>query len=96
MPTFYRHRGFQITRCHTKKTKFTKKKPPVKRGQIIRLFIKDVSKQGDGVGAYDSFAVFVPGTKEGERVMVKIIEVKKNCAVGRKFDPQELSEKVKK
>ncbi|MCX6817847.1 MAG: TRAM domain-containing protein [Candidatus Aenigmarchaeota archaeon] len=93
MPTFYRHRGFQISRCHTKRTLYTKKKPPVKRGQIIRLYIKDISKKGDGVGSYDNFAVFVPGAQEGDRVMVKIIEVKKNCAVGKKVDPHELSEK---
>lgn len=84
MPTFYRHRGFTITRCHTRKTMYTKKKPPVKRGMIISLYIKDVSKKGDGVGAYDNFAVFVPGAQEGETVTVKIIEVKKNCAVGKR------------
>jgi predicted RNA-binding protein with TRAM domain len=65
---------------------YTKKKPPVKRGQIIKLYIKDVSKKGDGVGAYQKFAVFVPGTHEGEVVRVKIIEVKQNCAVGKKVE----------
>jgi predicted RNA-binding protein with TRAM domain len=48
--------------------------------------VKDVSKQGDGVGAYQQFAVFVPDAKEGEVVQVKIIEVKKNCAVGKKVE----------
>jgi len=86
MSTFYHHRGFTIARCHTKRTLYAKKKPPVKRGQVIKLYIKDVSKKGDGVGAYDNFAVFVPEAKEGETVMVKIIEVKKNCAVGKKVE----------
>lgn len=90
MPTFYRHRGFQISRCHTKKTFYTKKKPPVNKGEIIRLFIKDVSENGDGVGAYQKFAIFVPETHVGELIRVKITEVKKNCAVGRKIEPQKI------
>jgi 23S rRNA (uracil1939-C5)-methyltransferase len=89
MSALYRHRGFQIARRHTKKTMYTKKKPPVKRGQIIKLYINDVSKKGDGVGRYDNFAVFVPGTAEGDHVRVKIIEVKKNCAVGKKVEEGE-------
>jgi 23S rRNA (uracil1939-C5)-methyltransferase len=83
MPPFYHHRGFKLARCHTRRTMYTKKKPPVKRGQIIKLHIKDMSKKGDGVGAYDNFAIFVPGAREGETVTVKITEVKKNCAVGK-------------
>jgi predicted RNA-binding protein with TRAM domain len=90
MPTFYRHRGFQLARCHTKKTMYTKKKPPVKRGQIIKLYIKDVSKKGDGVGHYEKFAIFVEGAKEGEKITVKIIEVKQNCAVGKRIEPDEI------
>ncbi len=86
MTALFRHRGFQIARRHTKKTMYTKKKPPVKRGQIISLYIKDVSKKGDGVGTFDSFAVFVAGAKQGETVRIKIVEVKKNCAVGKKID----------
>lgn len=88
MAQIFRHRGFTISRSHGKKDMYTKKKPPVKRGQVIRLYIKDVSKRGDGVGAYDNFAVFVPEAKEGETVMVKIVEVKKNCAVGKKVEEE--------
>jgi 23S rRNA (uracil1939-C5)-methyltransferase len=83
MAQIFSHRGFRITRSHRKKDKYNKKKPPVKRGQVIELYIKDVSRKGDGVGKYQDFAVFVPGAREGESVRVKITEVKKNCAVGK-------------
>ncbi|NIO23117.1 MAG: TRAM domain-containing protein [Candidatus Aenigmarchaeota archaeon] len=76
---------FRISRSHKKKDKYTKKKPPVKRGDVIELYIKDVSKKGDGVGKFEDFAVFVPGAEEGEVVKVKIVEVKKNCAVGKRM-----------
>lgn len=83
MPPMFRHRRFRLSRSHKKKDKYSKKKPPVRRGQLISLYIKDVSSKGDGVGKYDDFAVFVPGAEEGEKVRVKITEVKKNCAVGK-------------
>lgn len=82
MAQIYGQRSFRIARSHKKKDKYTKKRPPVKRGQIIELYIKDMSRKGDGVGKIEEFAVFVPGAETGETVKVKIIEVKKNCAVG--------------
>jgi len=86
MPNMFGRREFRISRSHKKKDKYIKKKPPVKRGDIVEIYIKDVSKQGDGVGKVEDFAVFVPGVEEGEVVKVKIIEVKKNCAVGKKIE----------
>ena len=80
------NRGFRITRGIKKKDKYTKKKPPVKRGQVIEILITDVSKKGDGVGKIEGFAVFVPGAGKGESAKVKITEVKKNCAVGKKIE----------
>lgn len=86
MPNMFGQREFRISRSHKKKDKYTKKKPPVKRGEIVELYIKDTSEKGDGVGKFEDFAVFVEGAKEGETVKVKIIEVKKNCAVGKKIE----------
>lgn len=86
MAQMYGRRNFKLTRSHGKKDKYTKKKPPVKKGEIIELYIKDISKKGDGVGKIEDFAVFVPGVEEGEVVKVKITEVKKNCAVGKKVE----------
>ncbi|NIO22143.1 MAG: TRAM domain-containing protein [Candidatus Aenigmarchaeota archaeon] len=79
-------REFRITRSHKKKDKYTKKKPPVKKGDVVSIYIKDTTKRGDGVGKVEDFAVFVEGAREGEIVRVKIVEIKKNCAVGKKVE----------
>jgi 23S rRNA (uracil1939-C5)-methyltransferase len=83
MAKIFGQRRFRITRGHKKKDKYNKKKPPVKKGDVIELYIKDVSKKGDGVGKVEKFAIFVPGAEEGETVKVRIMEVKKNCALGK-------------
>jgi 23S rRNA (uracil1939-C5)-methyltransferase len=85
MASLFRHRGFRVARRHTKRTLYTKKKPPVRKGRIYRVYISDVSERGDGVGKIDNFAVFVPGAEAGETIDVRIVEVKKNCAVGKKI-----------
>ncbi|UCC92167.1 MAG: TRAM domain-containing protein [Candidatus Aenigmatarchaeota archaeon] len=81
----YGRRSFRVSRTHKKKDRYTKKKPPVRKGDIVSIYIKDVSRKGDGVGRIEEFAVFVPGAEAGETVKVKIIEVKKNCAVGKRI-----------
>lgn len=92
----YGRRSFTLARSHKKKDKYSKKKPPVRKGQIIDLFIKDVTEKGDGVGKIENFAVFVPGAKQGQVIKVKIVEVKKNCAVGKRVKQREvLSKKLK-
>ncbi len=86
MPSMFGRREFRITRSHKKKDKYTKKKPPVKKGDVVSIYIKDTTKRGDGVGKVEDFAVFVEGAREGEIVRVKIVEIKKNCAVGKKVE----------
>ncbi|MBU4361226.1 23S rRNA (uracil(1939)-C(5))-methyltransferase RlmD [bacterium] len=56
---------------------------PVQLEENYELFINSYSHQGEGIGRMDNFTVFVPGAILGERVRVKISEVKKNFARGR-------------
>lgn len=91
MTAMFRHRGFKITRSHKKKDKYTKKRPPLRKGQVIRIYVRDVSRKGDGVGKYKNFSIFVPGAKAGQVVTVMIKEVKKNCAVGKKLSMEEIT-----
>lgn len=58
----------------------TKKELPVAAGQEIELVIDGVNHQGEGVGRYSGFTVFVPCGIPGETVRVRIAEVKKNFA----------------
>lgn len=55
---------------------------PVKVGQLIELEIDNYGHEGEGVGRFQNFTVFVPGMLRGERVKTRIVEVRKNFARG--------------
>ena len=58
------------------------KDKPVRLEENYELIINGYSHQGEGIGRVNNFTVFVPGAILGERVRVKISEVKKNFARG--------------
>ena len=55
---------------------------PVRFGDIIEFEIISLAFGGDSVGRFQDFAVFVPGGLPGERVRVKITQVKDQFATG--------------
>jgi 23S rRNA (uracil1939-C5)-methyltransferase len=55
---------------------------PVRPGQTVEVMISGYGHQGEGVGRYRDFTVFVVGALQGETVRVEITEVKKNFARG--------------
>ena len=55
---------------------------PVQKGDQIELTIGDLSHDGQGVGHYQGFTIFVPQALPGERVQVKIISTQKAYARG--------------
>ena len=58
------------------------KEIPVQLEEDYELIISNYSHQGEGIGRINNFTVFVPGAIPGERVRVKVSEVKKNFARG--------------
>lgn len=56
---------------------------PVNQGQEIEAVIEGYGHEGEGVGRFQDFTVFIPGGLKGETVKVQIIEVKKNYARGK-------------
>lgn len=62
---------------------------PVKEGQEIDVFINDISSKGDGITRIQNFPIFVPKTKVGERLKVRIIKVGRRFAVAEKLCEQE-------
>ena len=48
---------------------------PISVGEEIDLEIETIGAKGDGIGKVKGFVIFVPQTKEGERVRVKITKV---------------------
>ena len=58
------------------------KKIPVSPEEKYEILINNVSHQGEGIGRVENFAVFVPGVIKGEKIEVKITEIRKNFARG--------------
>lgn len=54
----------------------------MKKNEIIRLEITDVTAEGNGVGHFDGMAVFVPELISGDIADVKIVKVLKNYCFG--------------
>lgn len=54
----------------------------IKKNDDIRLKITTLTSQGSGLGRYNDMAVFVEGSAVGDDLLVHIIKVKKNYAVG--------------
>lgn len=55
----------------------------MKKNDIIELTITAMSSEGSGIGRYNGLAVFVPMSAIGDRLTVKILKVKSNCAFGK-------------
>jgi predicted RNA-binding protein with TRAM domain len=53
---------------------------PVKEGEELSVVIESVAEKGDGVAKKQGFVVFVPGTKVGDKVKIRIKKVAKKVA----------------
>lgn len=56
---------------------------PWQQGQLAELNITDLNDTGEGVGRLGERVVFVPNTVTGDRVLVRLIRVKSNYAIGK-------------
>lgn len=55
---------------------------PVKIGDELDVTISEVSRRGDGLARVQGFVIFVPNTKQGDSVKIKITQIRPNYAVG--------------
>lgn len=55
---------------------------PVEEGKVYECKIEDFGREGDGLARIKNFVIFVPGTKIGDRVKVKITRVLRRMAFG--------------
>jgi 23S rRNA (uracil1939-C5)-methyltransferase len=53
-----------------------------KRGEILSLTIDDLAFGGEGVGRTDGYVVFVPGGLPGDRVRVRLVQVRSRFGRG--------------
>jgi len=59
---------------------------PVKEGDQIDVLIDDIGSRGDGVARIGGFLIFVPRSRTGERLRVRISKVSKNFAVAERIE----------
>jgi predicted RNA-binding protein with TRAM domain len=57
-------------------------KKPIQEGEVYDVEIIGAGSQGDGIAKIEDFVIFVPGAKQGEKVKVKITQVRATSAVG--------------
>jgi len=48
---------------------------PVKEGDELDVTIEAVGMKGDGIAKVENFVIFVPGTKAGDHVKVRVTSV---------------------
>jgi predicted RNA-binding protein with TRAM domain len=57
----------------------------VKENQELKVVINDIGSRGDGVAKLQGFLIFVPHSKMGERVRVRIMSVSRKFAVAERL-----------
>jgi predicted RNA-binding protein with TRAM domain len=58
---------------------------PVKENQELEVVIDDIGSRGDGIARIQGFLIFVPNSKIGERVKVRILSVGGKFAVAERI-----------
>jgi predicted RNA-binding protein with TRAM domain len=53
---------------------------PVELGKEYEVDVKELSRRGEGIARIDGFVVFVPNTKAGDHVKVKISKISERFA----------------
>ncbi len=66
--------------------------PPVKEGEKYDVTIEDIGKEGDGVAKINNFVVFIPNTKVGDDVEIKVTKVLRTLAFGEVVDESAAAE----
>ena len=75
---------------------------PVREGDVLEVKIEAVGEKGDGIAKVNGFVLFVPKTKEGEVVKIRVTRVLKNVGFAEKIgegeapaeEPQEETEEA--
>jgi len=48
---------------------------PIDIGKTYDVIIEDIGREGDGIAKIEGFVVFVPNTKKGDRVKIRVTKV---------------------
>jgi predicted RNA-binding protein with TRAM domain len=53
---------------------------PVELGKEYDVEIKETSRRGEGIARIQGFVVFVPDTKPGDHVKIRVTKISRRCA----------------
>lgn len=59
---------------------------PVEEGKTYKVKIEDMGKEGDGIARVEGFVIFVPNTKVGDEVTVRITKISRRVAFGEQVE----------
>lgn len=65
---------------------FQERYAPVVVGQTYDVSITDMAKEGDGIARIEGFVIFVPQTKVGDNVKIKVNKVMRRFAIAEKVE----------
>ncbi len=65
-------------------SEYQEKVAPVKVGESYDVSIDDIAKEGDGIARVQGFVIFVPQTKVGDKVKIKVNKVMRKFAIAEK------------
>jgi len=65
-------------------SEYQEKIAPVKVGESYDVSIDDLAKEGDGIARVEGFVIFVPQTKVGDKVTIKVNKVMRKFAIAEK------------
>jgi len=54
--------------------------PPVREGEELDVAIEAVGEKGDGIAKKQGFVIFVPNTKQGQNVRIRVSKVLRKVA----------------
>lgn len=67
-------------------SEYQEKVAPVKVGESYDVSIDDIAKEGDGIARVEGFVIFVPQTKVGDKVKIKVNKVMRKFAIAEKAE----------
>jgi predicted RNA-binding protein with TRAM domain len=68
---------------------------PVKVGEEYDVEVSEIGAKGDGIARVNNFVVFVSDVKKGDKVKIKITEVRNRFAIGEKVGAAEAKAEAK-
>lgn len=62
------------------------RKAPVEAGGTYEVSIEDLAREGDGIARVEGFVIFVPETKVGDKITIKVNKVMRKFAIAEKVE----------